>query len=169
MTPMLAVFVTIWVAVLLFVAGESGRALSSRGTKPPHWAWWCFFLGCLVAIVHTVLAFGIVHQWNHADAVQDTARLTREMYGVDFGPALYMNYVFLAVWLTDAIWWGAAPPGYVRPAFATWALRGFYMLYLFNALVVFAHEWRRIFGLVLLSWLARIWAPGMLQSRPLRP
>jgi hypothetical protein len=166
---MLAVFVTIWVAVLLFVAGESGRTFSPRGAKPPVWAWACFFVGCLIAIVHTVLAFAIVHHWNHADAVRDTARLTLEMYGVDFGAALYMNYVFLAVWLADAIWWAAAPPRYVRPAAVTWSLRGFYMLYLFNALVVFAHEWRRIVGLVLISWLARIWAPGVLQSRPLRP
>lgn len=166
---MLAVFTTIWLAVLLFVAGESGRALSPGATKPPRWAWWCFFLGCLIAIVHTLLALAIVHQWNHADAVHDTMRLTREMYGVDLPAALYMNYVFLAVWLADALWWAASPAGYVRPRIVTWSLRGFYMLYLFNALVVFSHEWRRILGVVLLSWLARIWAPGVLQSRPLRP
>ena len=163
---MTIVFVTIWTAVLLFVTGETGRAYTPAHRKPPRWAWWCFFGGCLVAIVHTILAFAIVHHWSHADAVNDTIRLTREMYGVDLPAALYMNYVFLAVWLADALWWAAAPPGYVRPAVAVWLLRGFYTIYLFNALVVFSHEWRRILGVVLMSWLARLWSRGVLESRP---
>ncbi len=163
---MTVVYASIWLAMLLFVAGESGRAYTPYGRKPPAWAAWTFFTGCVVGIVHVFLAFAIAHNWSHADAVRDTARLTKEMYGVDFGQALYMNYVFLAVWLADAVWWVAFPRGYVRPPLVTWMLRAFYMIYLFNAMVVFSHDWRRILGLVFISWLARIWSPGVLQSRP---
>jgi hypothetical protein len=168
---MTIVYASIWLAVLLFVAGETGRALTPPGRKPPAWAAWTFVTGCLVAIAHTILAFAIAHNWSHGDAVRDTARLTREMYGVDFGQALYMNYLFLAVWLADAVWWLAFPNGYVRSAASTWALRAFYMVYLFNAMVVFSHDWRRILGLVLITWLARIWSPRLLQprSRPAHP
>ena len=162
---MTIVYASIWLAMVLFIAGESGRAFTPADRKPPAWAAWTFLAGCIIAIVHTVLAFAIAHNWSHADAVHDTARLTKEMYGVDFGQALYMNYVFLAVWLMDAVWWMAAPAGYVRPAPVTWTLRGFYMIYLFNAMVVFAHDWRRILGLVFVSWLARIWSPGVLSGR----
>lgn len=162
---MTIVYVTIWIAMVLFVAGESGRAFSPARVKPPRWAWWMFFTGWVVAVVHTFLAFAIAHNWSHADALHDTARLTREMYGVDFDQALYMNYVFLTVWLADAWWWAAAPQGYVRPTVATWIFRGFYIIYLFNAMVVFAQGWRRILGLLFVSWLARMWAPGVFQSR----
>ena len=162
------VYATIWVAIVLFMAGESGRTFWGSRSKPPRWTWWMFFTGWMVAVVHTVLAFAVAHDWSHAAAVRDTARLTREMYGVEFDAALYMNYVFLAVWLADVCWWAAAPPGYVRPATATWTLRAFYIIFLFNAMVVFAHGWRRILGLLFVSWLARIWSPGVLQSRPRR-
>ena len=163
---MTIVYATIWFAMFLFVAGESGRAYTPHGRKPPAWAARSFLAGCIVAIIHTVLAFGIAHDWNHADAVRVTARMTREMYGIDFGHALYMNYLFLAVWLADAVWWIAFPRGYVRPPLAVWTLRAFYMVFLFNAMVVFAADWRRMLGLVFVSWLARIWSPGVLQSRP---
>ena len=163
---MTIVYATIWIAMLLFVAGESGRAYTPHGRKPPGWAAATFLAGCLVAIVHTIVAFDVAHDWSHADAVRDTAKLTKEMYGIDFATALYMNYLFLAVWLADAVWWMAFPRGYVRPALATWALRAFYMVFLFNAMVVFAADWRRVLGLVIISWLARIWSPGVLHSRP---
>jgi hypothetical protein len=139
----IVVYASIWIALVFFIAGETGRTLTPTGRRPPAWAAWTFLTGCVIAIVHTILAFAIAHNWSHADAVFDTARLTKEMYGVDFGQALYMNYVFLGVWLADAVWWIASPNGHVRPAFVTWTLRGFYALYLFNAMVVFSHHWRR--------------------------
>ena len=160
------VYATVWLAMLLFMVGESGRAYTPHGRKPPGWAASAFLAGSIVAIVHTILAFAIAHNWSHGDAVGVTAQRTKDMYGVDFDQALYMNYLFLAVWLADAVWWIAVPRGYVRPAVTTWTLRAFYMVFLFNAMVVFAADWRRILGLVFISWLARIWSPGVLQSRP---
>lgn len=162
---MTVVLVTIWTALLLFAAGESGRAFTRPGQAPPPWAWWTFITGWAIGIAHMFLAFHFIHGWSHADALHDTTRLTQMMFDADFPQALYMNYVFYAVWLADAWWWKAAPAGYIRPAAVTWVLRGFYMLVIFNAAVVFAMGWRRILGLLLVSWLARTWSRGMTPAR----
>ena len=154
---MAALYGTIWVSLLLFAAGESGRSLTPRGAAPPRWAWWTFAGGLALSVAHTLLAFGTVHQWSHADAVRSTAIQTAAIYGVAFGAGVYVNYVFLAAWLADAWWWRSSPPGHVRPAAAVWALRAFYMVIIFNAAVVFAGGLRRVVGLALVSWLARLW------------
>jgi len=154
---MAALYVTIWLALALFVAGETGRGLTPRGSRPPAWAWWAFTLGLALALIHTLLSFHIVHDWVHADAVRTTAAQTEAMYGVAVGWGVYVNYVFFAVWLADAWWWRAAAATPVRPPEVTWTLRAFYMIVIFNAAVVFATGPRRLIGLVLVSWLARVW------------
>lgn len=154
---MAALYGTIWLSMLLFAAGESGRSLTRRGSDPPPWAWWVFTAGLALAVGHTLLAFATVHQWSHADAVRSTALQTAAIYGVTFGAGVYVNYLFFAVWLADAWWWRASPPGHVRPAAAVWMLRGFYMVIIFNAAIVFAGGLRRVAGLALVSWLARVW------------
>lgn len=157
---MAALYGTIWLSMLLFAAGESGRSFTPRGSAPPRWAWWAFATGLVLAIVHTLIAFALVHQWSHADAVVKTAALTESIYGVPFGGGIYFNYLFLAAWLADVWWWRTSPRDYVRPAAATWTLRAFYMVMLFNATVVFASGFRRVVGLLLVSWLARAWSTG---------
>ncbi|HJR61454.1 MAG TPA: hypothetical protein VJ813_18730 [Vicinamibacterales bacterium] len=151
-----ALYLTIWIALLLFAAAETGRAFAVRGSTPPGWAWWAFTLGLALALIHTLLSFHIVHDWDHADAVRSTALQTQATYGVPAGWGVYVNYAFFAVWLADAWWWRAAPRA-VRPPAVTWTLRAFYMIVIFNAAVVFAIGPRRILGLVLVSWLARVW------------
>ena len=161
---MAALYGTIWVAMLLFAAGESGRSFTPRHSAPPQWAWWVFAGGLALAIGHTLIAFGVVHHWSHADAVISTARQTRSIYGVAFGAGVYVNYVFLAVWLADAWWWRAAGPDRSRPTTLVWALRTFYFIIIFNATVVAAAGFRRALGLLLVSWLARVWTTGASSS-----
>jgi hypothetical protein len=91
---------------------------------------------------------------------------TAAVYGVPVGAGVYVNYLFVAAWLADAWWWRASPRGYVRPPAAVWALRAFYLLIIVNAAVVFADGLRRLAGLVLVSWLVRIWMPGAAQTSP---
>ena len=155
---MLPVFLTIWLALLLFAAGETGRSFVRRGARPPAWAWWAFTSGLVLATAHTVLAFDIVHNWVHDDAVGATAQQTEAILGVRVRWGVYVNYVFYAVWLADAVWWRAAPDLSRRPAAVTWTLRAFYMVIIVNAAVVFAAGARRILGLLLVSWLARVWS-----------
>ena len=165
---MTALYATIWIALVLFVTGESGRALTPSGRKPPAWAWWAFFSGWVLSIVHTVIAFDVVHHWDHADAVRSTAMQTAEVFGAGFGGGVYVNYVFFAVWLADACWWRVAPAA-VRPRAATWLLRAFYLLILVNAAIVFVPGTRRVAGLLLVAWLGRIWWPGFSARAPSSP
>ena len=154
---MFALYGTIWLSMLLFAAGDSGRSFSPRASDPPRWAWWAFTAGLALAIVHTILAYGLVHAWSHGEAVRRTALQTEAIYGITFGGGIIVNFIFLGVWLADAWWWRVAPGGYVRPATAVWALRAFYLVIIFNAAVVFAAGLRRIFGLLLVSWMIRSW------------
>jgi hypothetical protein len=149
---MLALYVTIWVALTMFVAGETSRTLS-RQPRPPAWAWWTFSIGLVLALVHTILAFDQVHDWDHAGAVSATARQTAAVFGVAVGWGVYVNYVFYAVWLADAVWWRFSPELARRPAAVTWALRAFYLVIIVNAAVIFAAGSRRIVGLILVSWM----------------
>ena len=166
---MLALYLTIWAALVLFAVGETGRSFPRhRGASQPAWAWWAFTLGLLLAIVHTVLAFDVVHHWVHGDAVRSTAAQTEAVFGVAAGWGVYVNYVFLAVWLVDAWWWRAASHVDDRPRALTWALRAFYMLIIVNGAVVFASGARRILGILIVSWLARVWAATRAPSSPRR-
>jgi hypothetical protein len=166
---MIALYATIWVALVLFAAGESRRSLAPPGTSPPRWAWWAFTTGLALAIVHTLIAFGVVHHWVHAEAERSTAMQTEAVFGVAAGWGVYVNYLFFAVWLADAWWWRAAP-AYARSRAVTWSLRAFYAIIIFNAAVVFAGGVRRIMGVLIMSWLARIWsAPAGLSPAPSSP
>ena len=163
MTP--ALQITIWVSLVCFAVGESGRAFSDVRRRPPAWAWWIFMAGLLLAVTHTVIAFDSVHSWSHTAAVLNTAAKTHAVFGVEVGVGIYVNYLFFCVWLADAVWWRMAPAGYVRPAAVSWTLRAFYMLIIVNGAVVFVDGLRRIFGLVIVSWLARVWSPAGRERR----
>jgi hypothetical protein len=154
---MLALYLTIWLALILFVAGETGRAMA-RGGQAPGWAWWTFTLGLVLALVHTAIAFDVVHDWVHADAVLATARQTEEVFGVGVGWGVYVNYAFYAVWLADAVWWRRSPNLWQRPANFTRMLRSFYLVIIINAAIIFAAGPRRILGILIVSWLVRMWA-----------
>ena len=154
---MSAVYLTIWIALILFTAGETGRAFRRPGQPPPSWAWWSFTLGLALALVHTLIAFDIVHNWVHDDAVRGTAMQTEAVFGLAAGWGVYVNYVFFAVWLADACWWRLEPHGYTRPPAVTWTLRAFYLVMIFNGAVVFAAGMRRLLGILIVSWLTRVW------------
>lgn len=158
---MLALYLTIWAALALFVAGELGRA----AVRPRPWAWWAFTAGLCMALVHTALAFDIVHNWEHDDAMRSTALQTNAVFGVAVGWGVYVNYLFFAVWLADAWWWRAGSTPARRPPAVTWTLRAFYLLIILNAAVIFAAPPRRIFGAAVVALLVRAWLPRQLRDR----
>lgn len=68
-------------------------------------------LGALLSLTHALSAFHSYHHWSHAHAFAATARETQEVVGVAVGAGIYLNYLFVLVWLADVIlWWklGAA-------------------------------------------------------------
>lgn len=164
---MLALYLTIWLSLALFVAGETGRSSRRRESAAPAWAWWSFALGLVLSLVHTILAFALVHNWVHDAAVLATAQQTQAMFRVRVGWGVYVNYAFFVVWLADVCWWRLSPDLSRRPPAVTWTLRAFYMLIIFNGAVVFAAGARRMLGLLLVLSLAGIWGRGI-RAQPLR-
>jgi hypothetical protein len=165
---MLPLYLTIWIGLTLFVAGEAGRCSASTVRPAPSWAWWAFVIGLLLTTVHTLLAFDLVHNWVHGDAVRSTAMQTEAVFGVAVGWGVYVNYAFLAVWLADALWWRANPGGH-RLREVTWTLRAFYLVMLVNGAIVFAAGARRLLGIVLVGALCVCWARRPITSAPSAP
>ena len=149
-----SVYYTIWVALALFVAGEVGRA---RVPARVGWPWRASAAGLVLAIVHTIRSFDLVHGWSHDDAVLKTAMQTRAVFGVAFGAGVYVNYLFFAVWLADLAGWRRAGGVHERPRPMTLALQAFYLVIIVNAAIVFASGWRRLLGVVLVMVLLAAW------------
>jgi hypothetical protein len=152
-----ATYLTIWTALALFVLGEVGR---SRGVG--GWARAMSATGLVLALVHTVLAFDVFHQWSHADAVLSTAQQTQDVFGLRVGAGVYVNYLFFTVWLLDIVLW--RPVG--APSLGVWVLRAFYLLIIFNGAVVFASGWRRAAGIVIVAALIAAWHKPTPAVRP---
>ena len=162
---MLALYLTIWLGLILFVAGETGRSFPQTSRATPSWAWWAFAAGLLLTIVHTILAFDIVHRWVHDDAVRSTARQTEAVFGVAVGWGVYVNYAFMAAWFADAWRWRTAPADQQRSSSLVWTLRAFYMVMILNGAIIFATGARRLLGIALVSWLCVCWG----RRRPFTP
>jgi hypothetical protein len=135
----IAVFYTIAAAVLCWGLGEARR---SR-------VFWTS--GALLALIHSVAAFITFYGGSHHTARLETMRQTAALTGIEFSGGIYLNYLFLAVWLGDAAWWWIAPHTYrSRPRAVSFALRGFIVFIIVNGAIVFADGWARVVGLVAL-------------------
>jgi hypothetical protein len=153
----LALYGTIWLALAAFVAGEAGK----RRRPVPRWAWTISLAGVLLCVAHIAVALGHHHHWNHDAAVAETARQTAAVYGVAWRGGVYVNYVFVAVWLAELWRWRTRPAEHFAPSRAAWwAVRAFYFVIILNGAVVFASPRTRIAGVVLTVALFLIWADG---------
>ena len=147
---------TIWIALLLYGAGESGRRRIRAGGAAP-WAWWAFVAGALLCAIHIGIAMKSAHAWSHEAAIAATARQTMAVYGVNWGGGVFVNYAFVAVWLFEAWRWRRRPAGNARAI--TWMTRVFFLVMILNGAVIFAAGTRRIAGALLVVWLLWIWRP----------
>lgn len=88
-------------------------------------------------LLHVAAAFHFQYGWSHAIALRETARQTRELFGVDSGSGLYLNYLFTAIWISDCLWWWLLPMGYAaRPIAVSAVIQGFMGFMFVNATVV---------------------------------
>jgi hypothetical protein len=156
-----ALYSTIWVALGLFVVAELGKQRFSRRRAVPDWAWLASFSGASLCTLHIAIAFAGRHGWSHEAAVRETARQTAAVYGISWGGGVYVNYLFVAAWFTEAWWWRTYPSNYFnRRRAITWALRAFYFVIVVNAAVVFASVPGRTAGVVLVGVLLWAWRPS---------
>ncbi len=151
------VALTIWTALVLYVAGEFGRARRPAAA----WARPVWLLGGLVYLGHVVAAFGIHHDWSHAAAYAHTAARTEALAGLDWGGGIWVNYAFTTIWVGEGLWWQLAPARYAkRPRVLTTAVRGAFLFMIANGAVIFVDGPRRLIGVGVLAALIGIWWHG---------
>jgi len=116
----------LWLMVGL--KAEDWRVVTPRG-QLVRWLWtWA----CVTFLVHVGCAFHITHHWSHAHAFEQT----RVESG--FGEGLYVNYLFMALWTADVLWWWIAPENYaLRTSWIDRVFHVFLLFIAFNATVVF--------------------------------
>ena len=152
-----ALYVTIWVSMLLFVAGEAGKRFV-RADNTSKWPWRAWCIGVALCAVHMGVAMAVRHGWSHQDAVRATAEQAAAVYGISWSGSLYVNYVFLLIWAGETAWWAISPGAYLsRGAVLVWSLRVFYFVIIVNAVVVFARPAMRPAGLLLIAALVGAW------------
>ncbi|MEM7147288.1 MAG: hypothetical protein AAF591_19385 [Verrucomicrobiota bacterium] len=147
---------TIWVALVGYVIGESGR-LAWRKGQASHWRGyrWVSTVACAFYILHVAFAFDEIHQWSHAEAYRFTAAQTKAMFGLNWGGGLFVNYLFAAVWLTELAAWWLRPSQYQqRRRWLDASVRVFFAFIILNGAVVFVSGPTRWIGVGLILLLS---------------
>lgn len=151
--------VTIWLAIVGYAVGTAAFALSRNRDKWDAIARLAWTMACVGLLAHVACAFHFYHGWSHADAYRDTARQTGEVFGLNWGGGLYVNYVLLIGWLLDVgYWWRRGLDAYRRrpwPLVAAW--HGFLIFIIFNATVIFETGLARWTGICLCLALCFMW------------
>jgi hypothetical protein len=161
-----ALYLSIWLALVALLISELGRR-RGRPLVSARVAILGSFSGVLLTGIHTLLALAAAYGWDHARAVAVTAERAAAVYGVAWPGSLYVNYVFLAWWLIDTIWWWRAPASFLgRPRAIEWLWRMTAFTMVVNGAIIFASTAGRIAGVPLAVALMLAWAPRL--KHPLR-
>ena len=147
--------VTIWITIVGYAVGAAAFALSRKRHKWDSAARLAWTVACVGLLAHVACAFHFYHGWSHDAAYRDTARQTDDVFGLNWGGGLYINYALLIGWVLDVSWWWLRGLDAYRrrpwPLVAAW--HGFLIFIIFNATVVFKTGFVRWAGLVRVSGL----------------
>lgn len=165
-----ALYSTIWLSMILLVAGEAGKR-RVRADETPKWPCRAWIIGVILCAVHIGIALALRYGWSHPDAVRSTAEQAAAVYGIRWSGSLYVNYAFLLIWAGETAWWAMSPRTYLsRSGIIVWSLRAFYFVIIVNAVVVFARPVMRPAGLLLTAALVGTWiritSPRPASTRP---
>jgi hypothetical protein len=134
------------------VAWAGGEVLMRRAPALDRRARAIWTLGLALALVHVALAFQLVYAWDHEAAVLATAQQTADRFGQGWRGGIYVNYVFLAIWLADVCWWWLAPASRAsRPPRLEAARFALFTFMFVNGAVVFASGIGRVIGIASVS------------------
>ena len=151
---MLAVSITIWIALLFYIIGEFGRARQ----PVKAWARPIWLLGCACYVTHVVSAFGLQHNWSHTEALAYTASQTNSMFAVKTGAGLWINYIFTALWIMEGTWsrrWNFTST--INQSRWTFVVRCFFLFMIINGAIVFVDGPQRWLGVAGVTALILIW------------
>ncbi|HKO62682.1 MAG TPA: hypothetical protein VJV03_16065 [Pyrinomonadaceae bacterium] len=169
---------TIWVSIVGYAIGSvifalsysaRRRADSSRRSERLDSATRVIWtVACAGLFAHFVSAFHFYHGWSHAAAYEDTARQTRELFGLNWGGGVFINYLLLVAWMIDVGWWWASGLDSYRkrPLWLLVAWHGFLIFIIFNATVVFGDGIVLPVGVAICLVLTTAWA-GVIRARGL--
>ena len=147
--------------ILATVAWAVGEALMRRSPISDRLARAIWTMGIALALIHVVLAFQLVYAWNHEAAVAATVRQAADRFAWGWRGGIYVNYVFLTLWLADVCWWWVAPASHAARSLRIETARLALFTFMFlNGAVVFASGTGRLVGIasvavVLIASLAR--------------
>jgi len=153
---------TIWISIVGYALGSvifawstsfRSRAQAERAARV------IWTIACASLIAHFISAFQFYHDWSHTAAYRDTARQTQELFGLNWGGGLFINYSLLTGWMLDIGWWWRDGLDSYRkrpwPLVAAW--HGFFIFISFNATVVFGNGIVRWVGMSLCVLLTLAW------------
>lgn len=153
-----ALYGSIWISLTLFTLAEAGKRGIHSGRAPQPWAWPVSVAGLAIATAHIAIAMHARYDWDHAALIAATARQTNDVFGLNWGRGAYLNYVFVAIWAIEIAWWRMSSSSYEsRPRAVTWLVRGFFLVMILNAAVIFAGGWRRALGVIILVAILLAW------------
>ena len=152
------VSITIWVALVLYVIAERGKAIRPSASPPLTWPRVVWSLACASYLAHVVTAFDRHHGWSHAAAYAHTAEQTAALVGLAWGGGIWFNYAFTTLWIGEAAWWWMAPASYTgRRRGLEHTVRGVFLFMIVNGAVVFVDGPMRWVGVVIVVWLIWMW------------
>ena len=153
---------TILLSTALWATVEILRLLRPTPVEPLRGLWTA---AVFLAIVHAAVAFHVVYGWSHDAAVTATARQTAQQTGVTWGGGLYVNYLFLTLWVADALWWWRAPASYLaRDPRLERARLALFMFMFVNGAIVFAAGVARAVGVIAVGSVCAAWMIGERRS-----
>ena len=151
---------TVWITIVAYAAGAVAFAFSRKRYKWNKAARLSWTVACAALFVHVWCAFHFYHGWSHNAAYVDTARRTDEVFGLNWGGGLYVNYALLVGWSLDVIWWWVRGVEAYRSrpwqVVALW--HGFLIFIIFNAAVIFGNGFARWAGLSVCLGLCLVWS-----------
>jgi hypothetical protein len=144
------------IAVLFYLV-RIGIELSAKSSpRREFWSRCVWTAACAVYLLHVVFAFHFAFGWSHAAAVAHASRRTLEIVGLDWPGAMWINYVFTVLWVSDvALWWKRARRNQATPPAVYWSVHVLFAFIVFNATVVFGPPfWKSVFPIALVLMVA---------------
>ena len=138
--------------ILATIAWAVGEVLMGRSSVLDRRARASWTVGIALALLHVVLAFELVYARNHDAAAAATVQQAADRFGWGWRGGIYVNYVFLALWLADVCWWWLTPGSRTRrPVPIETARRVLFIFMFINGAVIFATGIGRFVGMMSVS------------------
>ena len=129
---------TVWLALSGYTFAVIMLLLSAGRRKWDAIARIAWTVGCFALVVHVACAYNYYHSWSYSSSYTETARQTAEVYGINWGGGLFINYFLMIAWIADVIWWWTGLEKYrMRSKAITFAWHIFLFFIFFNATIVF--------------------------------